>query len=65
MASLKQANLLINKELVFDCEFKRCKLFYKKYKIIQYFNYYEYSHIIKIYYKGKKYGMCIAPGHNN
>ena len=34
MIFLKQTNLLINKELVFNCKLKKCKLFYKKYKVI-------------------------------
>ena len=34
MMSLKQVNLLINKELVFNYKLKRCELFHKKYKVI-------------------------------
>ena len=33
MASLKQANLLINKELIFNYELKKYKLFYKECKV--------------------------------
>ena len=34
MMFLKQANLLINKELIFNYKLKKYELFYKKYKVI-------------------------------
>ena len=65
MISLKQANLLINKKLVFNYKLKKYKLFHKECKVTQYFNYYKYSHIIKVCCKEKKYGIYIISGHNN
>ena len=65
MIFLKQVNLLINKELIFDCELKRYELFHKEYRIIQYFNYYKYGHMARMCCKEKKCEIYTISGHNN
>ena len=65
MIFLVQINLLINEDLLFHSKLKNCELFHENCRVMQYFNYYEYEHIIRICQKEKKCDMCAAFNHDN
>src|SRR5215471_16635963 len=63
--SLSQINLLIGKDLLFYNKLKNCKLFHENYRVTQYFNCYEYSHIIRLCQKEKKCSIYAASDHDD
>lgn len=64
-ASPEQANLLINKRLLFDSELKQCELYHGDCRLTQCFNCQKYGHTTNVCRATRKCGLCAVSGHGD